>query len=38
MNIFEYLMNRNSEKDDDYEKNSISTKDTIEEKVNILEN
>ena len=36
MNIFEYLRHRNGENDDENEKNSISTRDEVEEKVDIL--
>ena len=36
MNVFEYLRHRNGENDDDNEKNSISTRDDVEEKVDIL--
>ena len=32
MNVFEYLKHINGEIDDDNEKNSISTKDDVEEK------
>ena len=38
MNVFEYLKYINGETDDDNEKNSISTKDDVEEKLNNLEN
>ena len=38
MNVFEYLKHINRETDDDNEKNSISTKDDVEEKVDNLEN
>ena len=37
MNVFEYLRHKNGENDDDNEKNSISTRDDVEEKVDILE-
>ena len=38
MNIFEYLRHINWETVDDNEKNSISTKYDVEEKVDTLEN
>ena len=37
MDVFEHLRHRNGENDDDNEKKSISTRDDVEEKVDILE-